>query len=69
MASRRIPDSQRPSRPALPAAAPLDAKPAAHPPSAAVKKTTKKPRAAARPKQALIAVRWRRQCPPMNGAE
>ncbi|HEY6453839.1 MAG TPA: DUF2934 domain-containing protein [Steroidobacteraceae bacterium] len=55
MANRRIPDSQRPTHPALPAAAPLDAKPATPPPVAAVKKATKKPRAAARHKQAVIS--------------
>ncbi len=48
MANRRIPDSPQSARPALPAAVPLDAKPATKPPAAAVKKSTKKPRAGAR---------------------
>jgi hypothetical protein len=41
MPNRRIPDSKQPSRPALPATAPLDAKLATKPPIAAVKKSTK----------------------------
>jgi hypothetical protein len=53
MANRRIPDSQRSARPALPPAAPLDAKPAA-PSLVAAKKSTKTPRPAARRKQAVI---------------
>jgi hypothetical protein len=55
MASRRPPDSPQPARPARPAAAPLDAKPATPPPAAAVKKTTRKTGAAARPKQSGTA--------------
>jgi hypothetical protein len=52
MGSRRTPDSQPPSRPARPAAVPLDAKPATRPPAAEVKKSTKKPRSPTRRKQA-----------------
>jgi hypothetical protein len=54
MTNRRIPDSPKSTRPALPPAVPLDAKPAAQPPVAAAKKSTKRPRTAARPKQAVI---------------
>jgi hypothetical protein len=55
MGSRRTPESQQPARPALPDAVPRNAKPATPPPAVAVKKTTKKPRATARQKQAVIA--------------
>ena len=58
MANRRTPDYHQPARPALPAAAPLDAKPAAKPPAAAVKKSNKKEtRTTAGRKQAVLAAR------------
>ena len=41
MGSRRTPDSQPPSRPALPDAVPRNAKPATPPPAAAVKESMK----------------------------
>jgi hypothetical protein len=47
MANRRSPDSQQPTRPALPAAAPINAKPAKQPAAAAAKTSPKKPRTTA----------------------
>jgi hypothetical protein len=57
MASRRPPDSPQRSRPALPAAVPLVAKPAKQPPAAAVKKTTRKARTVTGQKQSVSAAK------------
>ena len=57
MGSRRTPESQSPSRSARPTPVPLDAKPATQPAAAQVKKSTKKPRAPTRPKQAVSGAR------------